>query len=67
MVPPTFTAIYLKVAEGFIGFIEELPGANAQGATLEETQENLQEAVAMVMEANRVLSDEAAPLGQGLV
>ena len=53
---PNFTAIYIKVAEGFIGFIEELPGANTQGATLEETRENLKEAAAMVIEANRILA-----------
>jgi predicted RNase H-like HicB family nuclease len=50
------TAIYMKVPEGYIAFVEELPGANTQGDTLEETKENLREAVALVMEANRELS-----------
>ncbi len=58
MPPLNFTAIYMKVAEGFVGFIEELPGANTQGATLDEARENLKEAAAMVMEANRVLAEE---------
>ena len=58
MPPLKFTAIYMKVAEGFVGFIEELPGANTQGATLDEARENLKEAAAMVMEANRVLAEE---------
>jgi predicted RNase H-like HicB family nuclease len=31
-----FTAIFQKVAEGHIAFVEELPGANTQGATLNE-------------------------------
>jgi predicted RNase H-like HicB family nuclease len=53
-----FTAVYLEVPEGFIGFVEELPGVNTQGATLEETRENLQEAVQMVLEANRELSEK---------
>lgn len=53
-----FTAIFRKVPEGYIGFVEELPGANTQGATLEETRENLEEAVALVLEANRVLAEE---------
>jgi predicted RNase H-like HicB family nuclease len=48
------------VPEGFIGFIEELPGANTQGATLEEARANLQEAVALVLEANRTLAQEDA-------
>ncbi len=55
----SFTAIYLQVPEGFIGFVEELPGANTQGATLDEARANLQEAVAMVIEANRELAEES--------
>lgn len=55
----TLNAVYLKVPEGYIGFIEELPGANTQGATLEEARENLKEAVDLVMEANRALADES--------
>jgi len=54
----TFTAIYQKVAEGYIAFIEELPGANSQGKTLEESRINLGEAVEMVIEANRYLAEE---------
>lgn len=50
-----FTAVFRKVPEGYIGFAEELPGANTQGATLEETRENLREAVSLVLEANRSL------------
>jgi predicted RNase H-like HicB family nuclease len=52
------TAVYQKVQEGYIGFVEELPGANTQGGTLEETRENLKEAVALVLEANRQLAEE---------
>lgn len=53
------TAVFQKVPEGYIGFIEELPGANTQGATLEEARANLQEAIALVLEANRALAQEA--------
>lgn len=52
------TAVYQKVPEGYIGFVEELPGANTQGETLEEARENLQEAIELVLEANRILSEE---------
>src|SRR5260370_9501074 len=52
-----FTAVYLKVPEGFVAFVEELPGANTQGATLDEARENLKEAVAMILEANRELAE----------
>ena len=53
------TAVFQKVPEGYIGFVEELPGANTQGATLEEARANLQEAIALVLEANRVLAEES--------
>ena len=52
------TAVFRRVPEGFIGFVEELPGANTQGETLEEARTNLQEAVALVLEANRILAEE---------
>jgi len=52
------TAVFEKVPEGYIAFVEELPGANAQGDTLEEARSNLQEAVKLVLEANRALVEE---------
>ena len=51
------TAVFKKVPEGYIGWVEELPGANTQGTTLEETRANLQEAIRPVFEANRELPD----------
>jgi predicted RNase H-like HicB family nuclease len=53
------TAVFQKVPEGYIGFVEELPGANTQGTTLEEARANLQEAIALVLEANRTLAEES--------
>jgi predicted RNase H-like HicB family nuclease len=53
------TAVYMKVSEGYIAFIEELPGANTQGATLEEARENLREAVELVLEANRAMAEQS--------
>jgi predicted RNase H-like HicB family nuclease len=53
-----FTAVFQKVPEGYIAFVEELPGANTQGATLDEARENLREAVELVIEANRALARE---------
>ncbi len=53
------TAVFKKVREGYIGFVEELPGANTQGRTLTETRANLKEAVALVLEANRTLAEES--------
>lgn len=54
-----FTAVFVKVPEGYIAFVEELPGANTQGDTLEEARENLQEAVALVLETNRELAERS--------
>ena len=53
------TAVYLNVPEGYIGFVEELPGANTQGKTLQEARENILEAIVMTLEANRILAQES--------
>lgn len=53
------TAVFQKVAEGYIGFVEELPGANTQGSSMVEVRANLEEAVSLVLEANRALSEES--------
>lgn len=53
-----FTAVYKKVPGGYAAFVEELPGANTQGETLQEARENLAEAIALILEANRQLSEE---------
>jgi predicted RNase H-like HicB family nuclease len=51
------TAVYQPVEEGYVAFVEELPGANSQGATLDEARANLREAVALVLEANREMAE----------
>jgi predicted RNase H-like HicB family nuclease len=51
------TAVYIEAPEGYIAFVEELAGANTQGDTLEEARENLREAVELVLEANRELTE----------
>ena len=53
------TAVFMPVPEGYVAFVEELPGANTQGDTLDEARENLREAVALVLEANRELAEQA--------
>ena len=53
------TTVFQKVPEGYVGFVEELPGANTQGATLQEARANLQEAITLTLEANRALMEEA--------
>ena len=53
------TAVFQQVPEGYIAFVEELPGANTQGDTLDEARTNLQEAVHLVLESNRALAEES--------
>jgi predicted RNase H-like HicB family nuclease len=55
----SLTAVFVKVPEGYIAFVEELPSANTQGETLEEARANLNEATAKVLDANRTLSAQS--------
>jgi predicted RNase H-like HicB family nuclease len=50
-----YTAVFQRVPEGYIGFIEELPGANVQAATLDEARADLVDAARLVLETNREL------------
>lgn len=50
----TLTAIFEEAEEGgFIGYVAELPGANTQGETLDEVRANLNEAIELILNANR--------------
>ncbi len=51
-----FTAIFEQTDDWWIAFVEELPGANTQGKTMEEARENLREAVQLIIEANREIT-----------
>ena len=56
----SFTAVYEQVDGWWIGYVEELPGANAQERTLEEVRESLQEAVQLIIEVNREIARKSA-------
>jgi predicted RNase H-like HicB family nuclease len=51
-----FTAVFQQEGGWWICYVEELPGANTQGRTLEEARENLKEAVSLILKANRKLT-----------
>ena len=53
-----FTAIFEKSADGFIAFLEELPGARAEGSTIDEARRNLRVALELVIYENRLLAEE---------
>jgi len=46
----TFTAVYQQCGDWWAAWVEELPGANTQGATIDEARENLREAAQMILE-----------------
>ena len=52
------TAVFQKSQYGYIGYVEELPGVNSQGVTLKETKSNLMEAIQLVLEANRQITED---------
>jgi len=54
----TLTAVFQQRGDWYIGYVEELPGANVQEHTIEEARESLKEAVALIIEANRELNRE---------
>ena len=64
--PMKLTAVFQKVEGGYVGFVEELPGANTQGRTLGEVRRNLAEAVELVLAANRELAEETL-VGQNAI
>lgn len=52
------TAVFEKSPYGYIGYVQELPGANTQGKTLAEVKANLIEAIELVLQANRELTED---------
>jgi predicted RNase H-like HicB family nuclease len=53
-----FTAVFEKADNGFIAYIEEIPGVNTQGDNLEEARANLVEALEMVLSVRREIAEE---------
>jgi len=53
-----FTAVYLKAQHGYVGFVEELPGVNSHGQTIEEARSNLERLAAVVFDEERARSQE---------
>jgi predicted RNase H-like HicB family nuclease len=55
----TLTAVYVDAPEGgYAAYVEEIPGVNSQGETLEEAKTNLREALLLVLETNKILSQK---------
>ncbi len=52
------TAVYRKVKEGYIAYVEEIPGVNTQGDNLKEAKKNLLDALKLVLEVNREMAEK---------
>ena len=61
-----FTGVFFKDGDWWVAYAEELPGANTQGRTLDEARENLKDAIAMILEANREVANQRTE-GQGVI
>jgi len=53
-----FTAVYKKSGKWYLGWVEEIPGVNTQGRTLKETKENLKEALSLILETNKKITEK---------
>ncbi len=53
-----FTAVYLKAKHGYVGFVEELPGVNSHGQTIDEARANLTRLAKVVFDEERARSEE---------
>jgi len=56
----TFEATIEKRDKWYIGWVEAVPGAFSQGRTIEEVEENLKEAVQLILEGQRELRYQGA-------
>jgi predicted RNase H-like HicB family nuclease len=59
-----FTGLFKKMGKWYLGWIEEIPGVNTQGKTLQEAKENLKEALFLVLETNRILTKKDSANGK---
>ena len=60
MISQNYNAVIRQDGEWWIGWVEEVPGVNSQGATRDELIANLREALAEAIEMNRVDARKAA-------
>lgn len=55
--PLVFNGVVIERDGCYIGYVEELPGANTQGRIIEEVTANLGEAIELTLRANRMLAE----------
>lgn len=52
-----FTAVYLKGKHGYVGFVEELPGVNSHGQTIEQARESLRRLALLIFDRDCTRSE----------
>jgi len=52
------TAVFFRSGEGYVAFVEELPGVNAYGRTLPEARETLARVAAVAFDEQRRGAEE---------
>jgi predicted RNase H-like HicB family nuclease len=61
----SYSVFYEKAAEGgYVAFVPSLPGCHTQGETLEETERNVKEAIALYLESLTVHGEAIPEEGQ---
>ena len=60
LIVPSYNAVIRQDGTWWIGWIEEVPGVNSQGATRDELLDNLREALSEALEMNREDARKAA-------
>ena len=50
----TYNVIYKKVSGGYTAWVEEMSGAISEGKTKKETERNIKDALALMIETNRI-------------
>lgn len=56
-----FEATIEKHGKWYIGWVDAVPGAFSQGRTVKEVEDNLEEAVRLILETEEELKKESAP------
>ncbi len=59
-VVPAYNAVIRQDGDWWIGWVEEVPGVNSQGASRDELLANLREALSEALEMNRDEARKAA-------
>jgi predicted RNase H-like HicB family nuclease len=55
-----YTTVFEQIDQWWFAYVEELPGANTQAASLQEAFDNLKEAIQLILDANHEIASRQA-------